>query len=129
MGQNAVTGAMIQCTFGLAPAALSVLPTPRVTIEGRPAATIMDMAPMVNVPGFGMCSSLANPTVAAATSAALGVLTPMPCVPAIVGPWAPGAVRTLIAGMPALTSGSTAMCAYGGVISLIVPGAVRTTST
>jgi len=129
MGQNAVTGGMMQCSFGLAPAALNVLPTSRVTIEGRPAATITDMAPMVNVPSFGMCSSLANPTVAAATSAALGILTPMPCLPATVGPWKPGAMKTVIAGMPALTSGSTAMCAYGGVISLLVPGAVRTTST
>lgn len=129
MGQNAVTGAVMQCTFGLAPATLNVLPTSRVTVEGRPAATVTDIAPMVNVPSFGMCSSLANPTVAAATSAALGVLTPMPCVPAIVGPWKPGALTTVIGGRPALTSGSTASCAYGGVISLLVPGAVRTTSS
>jgi hypothetical protein len=128
MGQNAVTGATLQCSFGMAPTTLNVLPTSRVTVEGRPAGTITDMAPMVNVPSFGMCTSLANPTVAAATSAALGVLTPMPCVPAIVGPWVPGAPRTLIAGRPALTSGSTATCAYGGVISMLVPGAVRTTS-
>ena len=68
------------------------------------------------------------PTVAAATSAALGVLTPMPCVPAVVAPWVPGAPRTLIGGKPALTSGSTCTCAYGGVISLTFPGAVRTTA-
>ena len=118
----------MQCPFGLAPATLNVLPTSRVMIEGRPAATVTDIAPMVNVPSFGMCSSPATPIVPAATSAALGVLTPMPCVPAIVGPWKPGAVTTAVGGRPALTSGSTAMCAYGGVISLLVPGAVRTTS-
>jgi hypothetical protein len=37
------------------------------------AATIMDYAPIVNIPPFAMCQSLANPTVATATTAALGV--------------------------------------------------------
>ncbi|TAM92052.1 MAG: DUF4280 domain-containing protein, partial [Jatrophihabitans sp.] len=75
---------------------------------------------------FGMCSSLANPTVAAATAAALGVLTPMPCVPAPVGTWVPPAPTTLVAGKPALASGAVLTCAWGGVISLTFPGAVRT---
>ena len=69
MGQNAVTGAMLQCTFGVAPATLSVLPTAKVTIEGKPAAAIMDNIAMVNIPPFGMCTSLSNPQVAAATAA------------------------------------------------------------
>jgi hypothetical protein len=129
MGQCAVTGGMMQCSFGLAPATLNALPTPRVVIEGRPAAVVTSTATGVNIPPFGMCSSLANPTVAAATSAALGVLTPMPCVPAVVSPWAPGAPRTTIGGVPALVSGSTCTCAYGGVITLTMPGAVRTTAS
>lgn len=127
MGQNAVLGATMQCSFGVAPATLSPLPTSRVLIEGRPAATITDCAPMVNVPPFGMCTTLSNPTVAAATSAALGVLTPMPCVP-VTTPWKPGAPRTLLGGRPALVSGSTCNCAWGGVIQLLVPGAMRTQS-
>lgn len=127
MGQNVVMGAMLQCSFGLAPSSLLPLPMPRVMIEGRPAATISDIAPMVNIPPFGMCSSLANPTVAAATSAALGVLTPMPCVP-VTTPWKPGAIKTFIGGKPALVSGSTCNCAWGGIIQVINPGAVRTTA-
>ncbi|MCW2540377.1 MAG: hypothetical protein JWN95_2102 [Frankiales bacterium] len=129
MGAPSVTtGAMLMCSFGVAPTTLNVLPSNRVMIEGRPAATITDMAPALNVPPFGMCSSLANPTVAAATAAALGVLTPMPCIPAIAGPWMPNAPQTLIGGTPALVAGSTCMCAFGGVISITMPGAVRTTA-
>jgi len=128
MPQNAVLGAVLQCSFGLAPSTLSPLPIPRVTIEGKPAATITDFAPMVNVPPFGMCSSLANPTVAAATAAAFGVLTPMPCVP-VTTAWQPGAPKTMLGGKPALTAGSTCNCAWGGVIQLVMPGAIFTQSS
>lgn len=128
MGKPAVTStAMVQCSFGAAPGTLNVLPA-GVMIEGKPAATITDSAPMVNVPSFGMCSSLANPTVAAATAAALGVLTPMPCVPQTT-PWVNGATTTMIAGKPGLTLGAQCMCAYAGVIQVINPGAIRTTES
>lgn len=129
MGQSAVAGGMMMCSFGMAPATLTVLPIARVTIEGRPAANIGASIPFVNVPPFGMCMSLANPTVAAATSAALGVLTPMPCTPVTAGPWTPAAPRTTIGGQSALVSGSTCMCSYGGVIQLTMPGAMRTTAS
>jgi hypothetical protein len=125
MPLSAVTGAMLTCSFGVAPSTLVPLPTPRVMIEGRPAATVADSAPMVNIPPFGMCTSLANPTVAAATSAALGVLTPMPCVP-LTTPWQPGAPLTLLGGVPALVSGSICTCAWGGVIQMTMSGATRT---
>lgn len=122
-----VAGATIMCSFGLAPSALSVA-APRPIVEGRPVATITDIAPGVNIPPFGMCQSLANPTVAAATAAALGVLTPMPCVPVIPAPWIPMAPQTTAGGIPVLVAGSTCVCAFGGSISLIMPGAVRTTA-
>jgi hypothetical protein len=121
-----VASAGLLCSFGMAPSTLNVLPAKRVLVEGRPAATIMDMAPMVNIPPFGMCASLSNPTVAAATTAALGVLTPMPCVPVVVGPWSPPAAQTSVGGVPALTSTATCHCAWGGVISVVFPGSVRT---
>jgi hypothetical protein len=128
MGACAVTGAMMMCSFGMAPSTLQALPTSRVVVEGRPIADITSIITGANIPPFGMCTSLANPTVAAATSAALGVLTPMPCVPAVVAPWAPGSPRTLVGGKPALSSGSTCTCAYGGVINMTFPGTVRTTA-
>ncbi len=126
---NAVMAASLQCTYGAAPSALLVVPKgPPVLVEGRPAATVMDMAPMANIPPFGMCMSPTNPTVVAATAAALGVFTPMPCVPVTVGPWKPGAVKTMVNKSPALTAGSVCNCAWAGVISVTVPGASKTTS-
>jgi len=114
-------GAMMQCSFGAAPSSLIVLPQNR-TLTGTPAANIMDNQPIVNIPPFGMCSSLSNPTVASATSAASGVLTPMACVPVIPAPWAPGAPTVLIAEMPALDTNSKLMCSWGGVIQITSPG-------
>ena len=122
-----VDSAIMQCSFGMAPSSLGVLPVGRVTVEGRAAAAIIDAIPVVNIRPFGMCSSLANPTVAAATSAALGVLTPQPCMPATAG-WIPGATGTLIGAAPALTSASTCQCAYGGIITILHPGTVTTTT-
>ena len=75
-------GATLQCSFGAAPTVLNVLPQNRTLTSGMPAANIMDHIPLLNIPTFGLCQSPANPVVAAATAAALGVLTPMPCIPA-----------------------------------------------
>lgn len=117
-----VNGAMLQCTFGLAPGTLVVLPLNKTMAGGQPAANIMDNKPMVNVLPFGMCNSIANPAVASATAAALGVLTPMPCVPVIPAPWAPGSPTALVANMPALNNSSKCMCTWAGVISVTNPG-------
>ena len=120
MAQLVCMGAMMQCSFGTGPATLVVL-NPKVLSEGPPSANIMDKAPFVNVPPFIMCTSLANPAVAAATAAALGVLTPMPCTPMLPGPWAPGVPTVLVRGMPALNNTSKLNCAYAGVISIVIP--------
>jgi len=118
-------GGMVMCSFGLAPASIIVPPASRVMVESTPAANILCSTP-ANIPTFGMCTSLANPTVAAATAAALGVLTPMPCVPALT-PWTPGSAKTMIGGQPALVMGNTCQCAFGGAVQILFPGAVRTT--
>ena len=121
MGLQVCTGASLTCSFGAAPSSLVVLPVGRVLTQ-TPAATIMDHLPMVNVLPFGMCSSLANPTVAAATAAALGALTPMPCIPMTTAPWIIGAPTLLIGDKPALNNSSTLMCNWGGVIQITMPG-------
>ena len=121
MAMQVCMGAMLQCSFGAAPSSLVVLPKNK-TLTGTPDANIMDNVPMVNIMPFGMCSSMANPTVAAATAAALGALTPMPCIPVIPAPWAPGAPTVLIANMPALDNNCKLTCAYGGMIQITNPG-------
>jgi len=118
-------GAMLQCSFGAAPTPLTVLPTAMVN-TGTPAATIMDNAPMVNIAPFGMCNSPSNPTVIAATAAALGVFTPMPCVPATPAPWVPGEPTVMLGNMPALDSNSKLMCLWAGVIQITSPGEFTT---
>lgn len=125
MGIQACSGAMLKCPFGVAPSTLSVLPL-NLTMTGAPAANIMDNKPMMNVPPFGMCNSMANPMVIAATAAALGALTPMPCIPMTMAPWVPGAPTVLIGNMPALNNSSKLMCMWGGVIQILVPGQFTT---
>jgi hypothetical protein len=118
-------GAMMACPFGAAPASLIVLPANRVMCNMVPAANIMDFKPMVNIPTFGMCMSPSNPTVAAATTAALGVLTPMPCIP-VTTPWKPGGATVPLAMMPTLDNVSTCQCSWGGVITITNPGQTNT---
>ncbi len=121
MANQVCMGALMQCTMGVAPS--SLIPTPKtVQTSYVMAANIMDNKPIANVPPFGMCNSPANPTVAAATAAALGVLTPMPCVPNTPAPWAPGAPTVLVCNMPALNDSSKLMCIWGGTISINFAG-------
>jgi hypothetical protein len=117
-------GANMFCSFGLAPSTLNVTSNMKV-LTSAPAATIMDFQPMANIPPFGLCTSLANPTVASATAAALGVLTPMPCIPNTVAPWMPGSAKVILGNYPALSNTSQLICAYGGMIKILSPGQMK----
>ncbi|MCC8151036.1 MAG: DUF4280 domain-containing protein [Lachnospiraceae bacterium] len=121
MGLCVTGGAMMTCTFGMAPSTFNVLPTARV-MSAMPLASIMDNVPLVNIMPFGMCTCMANPTVAAATAAALGVLTPMPCIPVTTAPWTPGVPQVLVGGKPALNNQCKLLCSYGGMIQFTNPG-------
>lgn len=114
MANPMVQTAMCTCSFGVAPASLMVTSQMTVTMCGMPAATIMD-GTVANLPTFGMCTNPANPAVAAATAAALGVFTPAPCVPTSVS-WIPSCPTVTVCGKPLLNNNSQLMCAYGGVI-------------
>jgi hypothetical protein len=122
MAMQVCMGAMMQCSFGAAPSSLVVLPVNTTFTNQVPDANIMDHVPMVNIMPFGMCTSLANPTVAAATAAALGVLTPMPCIPNTPSPWVPGAPTVLLGNNPTLDDTSKLMCIWAGVIQFVSAG-------
>lgn len=124
MGMQTCMAGMLKCSFGVAPGTLMVLPANRV-MGMTPAANIMDNKPMVNILPFGMCQSMANPMVAAATAAALGVLTPMPCIPVTAAPWIVGAPTVLIGNMPALNNSSKLMCNWGGIIEITNAGQTK----
>ena len=117
------TGGTLACTFGLLPG--SFVATPKMVMTGSmPAGNIMDHIPMVNIMPFGMCACPANPAVAAATTAAAGVLTPQPCIPITPAPWVAGSPTVLLANMPALNNTSTLNCIWGGLITFVNPGQV-----
>ena len=122
MALQVCNGAMLKCSMGMAPSTFVVTPEHKVLSSSQPAANIMDNVPMKNIMPFGACRSPANPQVAAATAAAMGVLTPQPCVPVIPAPWVPGAPTVLLDGMPALNNTSKLMCAWAGIIEVTNPG-------
>ena len=124
MPMQVCMGAVLQCSFGMAPSSLVVLPVNRTYTDQVPDANIMDHVPMVNIMPFGLCASLANPAVAAATSAAMGALTPMPCIPNTPAPWVTGAPTVILGNAPSLDNMSKLMCMWGGVIQIAMPGEV-----
>lgn len=120
-------GATLACSMGVAPATLLV-PVPGVAAT-TPVATIFDSIPGTNIPTFGMCLSLGNPAVAAATAAASGVLTPQPCVPATGAPWAPASLSASAGAQPCALSTSMCQCEFGGLITVVAPAQLFTNAT
>lgn len=126
MPEIVTLSAQIKCAGALPPGitALVVTPANMVSSEYKPVATVMDYIP-ANIITFGMCNLIANPQVASLTSAALGVLTPAPCVPVITSPWSPGSSKLKIKGMKALTKSCKAQCTYGGSITIESAGQAK----
>lgn len=118
------TGAMQMCIFGILPTPFDPLPLNVFTVE--PAGNIMDIIPLFNNLPFGMCLTLTNPMVAAATAAALGVFIPMPCIPMTLFPRTPGAYNVLSDGLPLAIAESMGMCLWGGMLMPICPSQFET---
>lgn len=108
--------------MGTSPAKLTVLPSRTVVLTGQPMANISDHQTMVNLAPFGLCRSLSFPATASATAAALGTLTPMPCMHNTPAPWMGGKLDTLLQGQPALLRTCKCQCMWGGTISIIDDG-------
>jgi hypothetical protein len=115
MSQLVVATATLECSKGTTPSALAV-PSCDVNGGNQLRATIQDYKPNVNVKPFGMCTSSANPQVAAANN------TPQPCQPLTTTPWSPGSSTVRLGNQLALSSDSTCNCQWGGVIRVDAPG-------
>lgn len=122
MAMIVVAGAAAVCSFGTGPGTIYATSQTACLIDGKPVATIQDATPS-NVTSFTMCTSLANPQVAAATAAAMGVLTPQPCTLAPAGVWIPSKPGVLVGGQPCLTNECKLLCSVGGgTITITSPG-------
>lgn len=122
MAQQVRQGATMTCSFGTTPSTLTVTSNQQTGTGKINIATIMDHAPMTNIASFGICSAPTNPQVIAATSAALGVFTPQPCMPATSSPWVSGSPSVKVGGIPALNSTCTLTCQWLGAITITNPG-------
>ena len=118
MGELVVTGAKLQCPFGTIMTSLCVTSQSKCLVAGKPAATVADVKPNVNIPAFGMCSSPANPQVMAT-----GIPIPKPCTRVPAGTWMTENPKLLAGGKPCLSSNGRLMCAMGaGMITIVSPG-------
>jgi hypothetical protein len=122
MSSYVVQGAKLKCSFGDKESDFKVPMTHQILINNKPQGNIMDFKPNMNILPFGMCSSLANPTVAAATAANYGRLQKMPCIPVTIMPWINGKMDVLLENFPAMLKCSTTMCMWCGVISITDDG-------
>lgn len=125
MAKIVVHGASLTCSCGTAPSSLTVLPMVVSEADKQPTATVDDFAPMANIAPFGMCTTQANPQVAAATAAAMGTPTPQPCIPVTTAPWSPGSSVVTIDGRKALTDVSKCDCQWAGSISVTNAGSAQ----
>ncbi len=126
MGLFVVEGAALACPMGAAPGTLHVTSQMKCMFGGKLAATINDAVTGTNITPFGMCSSLANPAVASATSAAAGVLTPQPCAFMPSGTWIPTQTKVIAGVAPCLTNDAKIMCSIGmQTITITNPGQTK----
>ena len=120
------SGATMRCSFGDKSARLTVYPDRTVFLTGQPMANISDHTSLYNISPFGKCHTTRYPATGAATAAAHGRLTPMPCVPGTMSDWRNGKNDYIIKGSPALLKSSYCKCCYGGIIRIVKDGQVDT---
>ena len=114
-------GSTLMCSMGTGVSQLLVTMPENPMKPTQPwPANILDGRSLVNIKPFGMCRSMANPQVAAASAAAQGALIMAPCIPNTTT-WAPGDAFNLIRNAPALNKTSQAVCTFGGIIKVTIP--------
>ena len=101
-----VSLALAKCSMGTLPLPLPVTSQPLHLVGGLAVATELDLAPLVNIPCFGICQQL--------TKLASGV--PTPCMPVPTG-WKGANPARKIMGLKPLLEKATCQCALGGTVS------------
>ena len=100
-----VDGAVLTCSFGSAPSALSASPASPAGSTNAGAATIMDF---LRSRTSGRLASAAAPQIRRSSRQhARRGFHPEACIPATASPWAPGSPAVTIGGLPALDSACT----------------------
>jgi len=117
MGSLVCTGATLQCSLGTLP---STFTASGATVTAGGAGGVVTDCEVSNVAPFGLCTSPANPAVAAAEGA------PQPCLP-VLAPWTPGSGHVTLSAVPALDDASQCQCAWGGVVTVTDAGQAATT--
>lgn len=105
---------------------LAVPSTRTIFLHGQPKANVSDHKSMFNIKPFGKCHSLANPTVASATAAHHGHLTPMPCVPNTPMPWMQGKSDVKEKSDQSLKKDCRLRCMWNGTITILTDGQTGT---
>ena len=98
--------ATLECTWGSQTSETKVLP--KKTKDGL----------LLNILPFGNCKCLAYSKTAEETSKALGVLTPMPCIPNVVNSWCSDDKLVLVGDPSELNISSFCICTWGGIIKI-----------
>jgi hypothetical protein len=116
------SNAILRCPFGLMTSILNVVDPSRPSIGINKMATIQDRLP-VNIPPFGMCTSILNPAVQSATMLAMGTLTPAPCpcVQAMMG-WSLAPNNVVNTTSYFIDQTCTLLCSFGGNIMIVHSG-------
>lgn len=122
------SGATLKCSFGDKSSKLRVYPERTVFLTEQPMANISDHTAMYNIWPFGKCHTVNYPSTGAATAAAHGKLTPMPCVPGTVTKWVNAKNDYIIKGEATLLRSSYCRCQWGGIITIIDDGQIHTGS-
>jgi hypothetical protein len=123
MPNHVCMGATLGCTMAMGGTSSLIVVKPHMSLtDNKLAANIMDHLPFANIPPFPICQAPANPTVIAATAAALGTPTPAACVPNTPAPWVTGSVTVILDNMPALNKSAQLVCIWGGLITVKIEG-------
>lgn len=112
------TGASLQCSMGTTPSTFAA--TGQHVVAPAAAGVVTDIG-AASIPPFGMCTSLSNPQVAAASSSA-GTLVPQSCLPVIPSSWTPGSTSVTADQVAVLDDSSQCACTWGGTITVTAAG-------